>query len=335
MKCVLPAFERGTLGYGAAALACTLLMGACAGFAALGNALPAPVVWDVQAGTAISEADLVARIAPARYRLLGEVHDNPQHHALRARLLSGVARTGREPAVVLEQFDLGYDPALVKAQAAGVDAEGLAGAGELDRRAWAWPLHKPIIEAALAAGLPIHAGNAPRDAFDALIRRDDRSAIAPSLLARLSASRWTEQQARALREDIIEGHCRKLPETLVPRMAVAQRLRDAAMADALSRSATRDGAILIAGNGHVRRDLGVPVYLTTAGAGDVVSVGLIEMMPAQLGAPDAGRTAAATHPGFDYLWLTGAIERADPCAGFAVASPGASPADAPGASKAW
>ena len=176
--------------------------------------------------------------------------------------------------------------------------------------------------AALAARLPVRAGNLSRpelggDLQAAIDKRSDAT-----WYARFHAARWSEAQAAALRADIIEGHCRKLPEAVVPRLVLAQRVRDAAMAQALVSDATGGGAILIAGNGHVRADLAVPVYLHAAGLADAdsssVSVGFIEATPEEERTRDFSRQVIADHPGFDYIWLTSPIARDDPCANFPV-----------------
>jgi uncharacterized iron-regulated protein len=217
--------------------------------------MPEPRIWDVHAARFVAEPQLVGDLAAARYRLLGEVHDNPAHHAIRARLIGALAATGARPAVVFEQLDLDHDDAVVAAQASGADAEKIADAGRLDRKAWAWP-HKPLLDAALGKGLPVRAGNMPRES----LRGDLQAALDKDSgaiwYARFHAARWTEAQAAALRADIVEAHCGKLPEAVVPRVLLAQRIRDAAMAQALVNDATSAGAILIAGNGHVRADLG-------------------------------------------------------------------------------
>jgi uncharacterized iron-regulated protein len=277
-----------------------------------------PRIWDVRASRFVSEPSLVADLASARYRLLGEVHDNGAHHTIRAQLIVAIAATGARPALVMEQFDLDRDEALIAAQAAGTDAERLADAGSFDRKAWQWPMHKPILEAALAAHLPIRAGNLPR----AQLREEEHSAAADrsqsSGYARFRAARWTDAQAEALRADIVEGHCGMVPDAVVPRIVLAQRLRDAAMAQALVDAATAPGAILIAGNGHVRADLGVPVYLHAPGLPDAgarsISVGLIEVTPGDEAAGDFPRQVLAANPGFDYLWFTSPAAREDPCA---------------------
>jgi uncharacterized iron-regulated protein len=272
-------------------------------------------IYDVHARRFVTEAVLVADLASAHYRLLGEIHDDPEHHALRARLLSEIARRGVRPAVVMEQFDLDHDEALRAAQQQGADAEQVATAGALDRKGWQWPLHEPIVAAAIAAGMPLRAGNLSRRVL--MSDSDDVLANRPALGARLRAARWTDGQAQSLRADIVQSHCGLLPDALVPQLVLAQRMRDAAMAQALVRDATADGAILIAGNEHVRADRGVPIYLHAPGLPDAsahsVGVGFVEAGALEQSAADFPASFVTQHPGFDYLWFTAPVPRDDPC----------------------
>ena len=277
----------------------------------------APRIWDVEAQRFIDERQLVDRLATARFRLLGEVHDNAQQHLVRARLIGQIAATGARAAVVFEQFDLDHDRALVAAQARAADAELLADAGKLDRKSWRWPLHKPLIDAALAAKLPIRAANLPRAELMRLARRGVGELPIAPWRARFLAAQWGEREESALHADIIESHCNLLPESMVPSLVLAQRLRDAAMAQALVVAAPGDGAILIAGNGHVRNDLAVPLYLHAFGLPDAdarsLSVGFIEVTPEDARSDDFPRNVIAAHPGFDFIWFTPPAERPDRC----------------------
>src|SRR4029434_493310 len=56
-------------------------------------------VWDVSANTTISESTLNDRLAGSRFVMLGERHDNPDHHALQAKLVRALVETGPHPAV--------------------------------------------------------------------------------------------------------------------------------------------------------------------------------------------------------------------------------------------
>jgi hypothetical protein len=83
----------------------------------------------------------------------------------------------------------------------------------------------------------------------------------------------------------------------------------------------KDGAVLIAGAGHVRRDIAVPIYLRARAPGaSVVSIAFTEV---QAGTEDAGAyetsaEAGPSDPVFDYLWFSPRAERKDPCAGFTL-----------------
>jgi uncharacterized iron-regulated protein len=240
------------------------------------------------------------------------VHDDAAQHALRARLIAKLADA--RPAVVMEIFDLGHDDAIARAQADGGDADAIASAGELDRAGWRWPLHRPIIDAAIAARLPIRAANVGRSELMALAR----SRSAGAWQQRLGAAPWGASEDAAMRDAIVESHCGVLPDDAVPAIAFAQRIRDAAMAQAVVSAARNGGgAVLLAGNGHVRRDIGAPHYLQpselSAGAADIVSVAFVEASADDMRSPDFPRGIAAEHAAYDYLWFTLPAERPDPC----------------------
>ena len=286
-----------------AAAACALLAG-CAG--APQAAAPDLVgrIWDVRAGRFSGEDALVQRMRAARYVLLGEAHDNPAHHALRARLLGALA-PGTD--VYFEQFDRPRDAALREAQRAGAGADALERAGQMDP-GWRWPLYRPLVEAALAANHPVRAANLP----NADARRIAKAGVlAPgdaSLADALAHSGWSDTLERALRAEIIESHCQALPERAAPAMALAQRARDAAMALALA--AAPGNAALLAGNGHVRRDLGVPRYLPQGSV--ALSVAFLEVREDETD-PQAYAIGAADAPAYDFIWFTNRQPRADPC----------------------
>jgi uncharacterized iron-regulated protein len=221
-------------------------------------------IWDLNAGARSTPGNLLGALRAARFRLLGEVHDNPAHHAIRLRLLDTLAGSSLKPAVAFEQFDRTHDQALQQRLAAGeVTAEAVALAVQFDRKGWNWDLYRPLVEAALRHRMPLRAAN---------LSRAEASRIAKEGMAVLGARRisqlrletvWSPEKERALRELVYEGHCRSIPEPLAANITAAQRARDATLAEALLEPPA-DGAVLIAGNGHVRRDLGVPLYLAQA-----------------------------------------------------------------------
>src|SRR6187399_63641 len=71
---------------------------------------PAATILDARTGAPMSRDALVKRLKGADYALLGEVHDNPAQHRLRADLIA--ASVSRKPAIVFEQFPWGEDSVL-------------------------------------------------------------------------------------------------------------------------------------------------------------------------------------------------------------------------------
>jgi len=242
------------------------------------------------------------RLRAASFVLLGEVHDNPSHHRLRAALLTELLADGGPTTVVFEQMGRAEDGAIA---AAPRDAEAIADAGGLDRKGWGWPLHKPLFDAAIAASARIAGGNLEAAQVRAIVRTG-LPAVPADLRPLLEGPGWSARQQQALEREIDQGHCHALPVAQWPAMALAQRARDAALAQALLSAAAAGGrAVLIAGNGHVRRDLGVPHYLRAAGvpAAQIVAFGHLE---------EDERNAP-----YDLVRVTGRTPRDDPCAAFA------------------
>lgn len=117
-----------------------------------------------------------------------------------------------------------------------------------------------------------------------------------------------------LHQEIDESHCGMLPESQFAAMVAVQQARDAAMAqslrgDAASASGVR---VLIAGNFHARRDLGVPNYIG-AEQGELISVAFLEVSKESVQAREYLESFSAAMP-YDYVWFTPALAAQDYCA---------------------
>ena len=253
------------------------------------------------AGCAASSAS-----APPDFLLLGEVHDNAEQHRLRAGRLAALLADGKPTAVVFEQLPFARNDALAARQRETPrDVEGLIDAGRLDRRGWRWPMHRPVFDAVVAGGARVLGGNLERDELRRLMREGD-TAWPPAVLALKQRTHWSVGQQQAQLKAIDEGHCGALPANMHEPMSQAQRARDASLAQALlaARAAGAERVVLIAGNGHVDRELRVPRYLEAAGIAParIRAVGYLEV-----GGSDRGR--------YDERVETTAAEREDPCLG--------------------
>jgi len=278
------------------------------------------VIWDVAAQRRADWGSVRARMASARHVLLGEKHDDPDHHALQARALRALVASGRRPAVAFEMLEDREQAAVDAYMTSHADARDLGTAVAWDRSGWPpWDQYRPIADVAMAARLPIVAANLSRAQVRAAMTTGV-DALPPAIAARV-ARPLAEDQATALKEELAASHCGHLPAEMVDKMVLAQRARDAALAERMRESAARaDGSVLIAGAGHVRNDRGVPTYLDGAS----VSIAFIEV---ERGANAPADYAVALHAArlpFDYVVFTPRANDDDPCARFAPASAGAS-----------
>jgi uncharacterized iron-regulated protein len=272
-------------------------------------------IWDARAGRFVAVDELVAGLAQARYVLLGERHDNPDHHRVQAALVRALLAAGRRPAVAFEMFTTD-DAALIARHLAAAprDAAGLPGAVDWKRSGWPdWAYYEPIAQAALDAGLPIVAANLAPSTARALAR-GDRAALPERLAARYALDQPLPGPGQAaLATELHDAHCGHIPLERMDGMVLAQRARDAMLADSML-TAARDGAVLIAGIGHVRTDRGVPLYLRTAAPG--ASIAALAPIEARDGWTRPQDYEAALGGGlpFDWVWFTPRMGDADPCA---------------------
>ena len=291
-----------------AALACVLV--ACAAAPGTGTGPGGGTGTDSDGG---DEARLRALSAAVRSRpvvLLGEVHDNAAQHALRARALRALLSSGARPALLMEQFDRERQADIDRALArpgASADEVVAAGAppGSDAARGWDWPLYRPYVELAIEYRLPLVAAN--------VSRADARRAVAGGLAALGLDANVPADVADAQAGAIAAGHCGMIDAEAARPLVAAQAARDQYMAGRVEAHAAR-GAVLLAGNGHVRADIGVPRWLAPATRARSVAIGLLEedaaAGPALRAASAPAASAAAP---YDVAIVTPAQPRPDPC----------------------
>ncbi len=231
--------------------------------------------------------------------ILGEVHDNPAHHAEQA---ARVAAMG--PAAIV--FEM-----LTPQQAARITPDLIADPDAMERAlGWAesgWPdfaMYHPIFSAAPEAA--IHGALVPRDAARAALE-DGPARIFGEDATAYGLTEPLPHEEQSAREALqLAAHCDALPTEMLPGMVAVQRLRDATLARAAVRAMAESGGpvAVITGNGHARRDWGVPAFLARVAPDLEVFV--------------LGQTEddAPLEGGFDEVLSAPAVARPDPCAAF-------------------
>jgi uncharacterized iron-regulated protein len=241
-----------------------------------------------------------------RIVLLGEVHDNGAQHALRVDALRRLVEAGARPAIAFEQLDRDRQAEidrLRRDQPGDVDALAALGA-----RNWEWRHYKPFLQLAVDYGLPIVAANLSRadaikvstQGWSAVFDAADQEA--------LGLGRLPVEFVAAHDQAVKQGHCNLLPPESVSALARAQIARDITLARSL-RSYAERGVVLLTGNGHARRDIGVPYWLSAEDRRDLVAIALLEADRSETRAKADGGS-----PPYDAIIETVAATRPDPCA---------------------
>ncbi|WP_299418848.1 ChaN family lipoprotein [uncultured Shimia sp.] len=257
----------------------------------------APLIAALFAGSVAAQTVSYDVFHDADVVFLGEIHDNPIHHDNQTQALLAIA----PKAVVFEM--------LVPEQAAQVTQELLDDQLALDAAlGWAesgWPdfaMYSPIF--AVLGDAKVFGAQVPREAAGIAFKGGDMSGVLDGAGADFGLTLPLPKAQQEEREALqLAAHCDALPDEMLPGMVMAQRLRDARLAQAVTEALAETGGpvAVITGNGHARTDWGAPVLLPKEVSS--MSLGQFESEP------------EGAQP-YDLWIVTEAAERDDPCEAF-------------------
>ncbi|MDB5931769.1 MAG: hypothetical protein JWR60_3476 [Polaromonas sp.] len=273
----------------AAVCAPLLLAAGCAGRPEL------PILEQTGSPSAADAALRLAPLLPADVLLVGEQHDAPEHHAIEQQIVSSLAVRGQLAALALEMAEVGASTAQLKPSATDDEARR---ALNWNDKGWPWKAYGPAVMTAVRAGVPVLGANLP-----AAQMRDKMSDS--QLDGRLPGPALKAQQ-----QAIRLGHCNLLPESQITPMTRIQIARDITMADAIHQAVLPGKTVmLLTGNGHADRTLGVPQHLRAD----------LKARSLQLRAGEASGTDRPD--AFHAVWSTPALPATDYCAGLKAQLP--------------
>ncbi|MFK7890488.1 MAG: ChaN family lipoprotein [Granulosicoccus sp.] len=272
-------------------------------------------------GTRAGWSALSNAVSEADFTLVGEIHTNPDHHLLQSKIIDTIAVGGKKPVVVWEMIPAKNQAILDSLDLTTPESASTLGATlDWDNSGWpSWSMYEPIAVTAVEHKLPMR-GAALERTFLRELATNGTDELSPELMTRLHLDEPLDQAASESMLDLLyEGHCELISRAALKPMQSAQRARDGAMADAmLSNPDSSQGAVLIAGNGHVRNDWGVSAVLekslkTHSPNATVLSIAQIEV--SEKHKQISGYTDFQSDPPiYDFIVFTPQSEIKDHCA---------------------
>ena len=250
--------------------------------------------------------------------ILGEYHDQRSHHDFRAHVVQAISLYTRKQKVVgFEHVQNDKQDILNnfrKRKNAYTHIDDLAHELRWKSQWGGWELFRTLFQEVYATDFLVQALNLTREKMTDVVR-NGKKALDPEFIKSMGLEKkFSPQIQKRLEESIQKGHCYKAPPSLVKAMYFAQRTRDAFMTKrVLMRMKEAQGALVMVGNEHARRDYGMPWYFRFKGFHDVISVKL-----ENLTSPGTPQWNPADYKAYDYVvFITPSkTSTTDPCDGF-------------------
>jgi uncharacterized iron-regulated protein len=256
--------------------------------------VPPPVsgeIRELRSGQTLTAQELLARLAKPLRLIVGEQHDNRDHHQLQFWLLQALGERRPQGSLLLEMLTPDQQVRVDHIKHSSPLPADLPNALAW-QPGWEWNLYGPIVGFALTQPYPLLAAN-----LDTL---EIRTVYAkpPTLNGSRSNAPMVKETLLA---QISDSHCGLLPTSQMPAMLAVQQQRDRRMAGRLLAAPTP--SLLFAGAYHARKDVGVPIHVLDLGEPEAPTV----LMLAEQG-------AVVTPAMADYVWYTPATPPQDYCA---------------------
>lgn len=247
---------------------------------------------------AAQSLDTLARKGTTNIFLMGEIHDNAHGHKLRLESVMSLIAQGHRPVVVMEQFDRDNQSALDLALASCGDADCVL--AKAATPGWEWHFYKPFVQLALEKKVTLLAANLSSVNVRKVMTQGFSAVFSPQAIEAYQLDRIPLPLRNAQNKAIQEGHCNMLPAQAIGPMVQGQIARDVWMASVIN-GVQNNMVVLIAGNGHVRKDAGVFQWLSPDKQKFTQVHGYVE------------RTDTSDANWFDQVFTVPEVTREDPC----------------------
>jgi uncharacterized iron-regulated protein len=238
--------------------------------------------------------------------LIGEIHDNVHHHEIQAKLIMALA-----PRVLVSEH-------LDEDQVTFLDdfAKKPSSTVKEFPQAVNWAEHwgddfepfKPLYRAAIERQTMIRPGLFAKSQVKRIYQSGIGAVLSGKEQAKFGVATLPKEARQKLLSELVASHCGMLDQKGAERMLPVQQARDAFLSLQATNHVGLGQIVVVAGNGHVRRDVGMPHYLLASGAPEPSVIIQIE---------ESEDSAIWLSPQIaDFVIITKPVARPDPCDAF-------------------
>jgi uncharacterized iron-regulated protein len=119
-------------------------------------------VYDLEGEQLLSDSQALQRLQRARIVLVGEHHNNADHHLAQLQVIQALHRAGRKVAIGMEMFRRDSQPALNQWTSGQMEEQRFMEVFN-DNWTFGWKLYRPILVYARDNGIPVVGLNVPRN----------------------------------------------------------------------------------------------------------------------------------------------------------------------------
>ena len=271
-------------------------------------------IWDTHKNAWVSAKQFEYELLHYDYILLGEAHNNPDHHYLQAKAINSLVSSGKKPSVVMEMLSLRDWQDQPQKWNKLFELQKRA---EMLNEGWPWGLYEPILESVVQHQLELFAGNVSSEELHRWA--NERSADEEDVVDEYA---YSTDNFATLKKNIIASHCGHGDPGFVNFMSRAQMQRDSVMASSLM---SKDlPVVFIVGSGHIRNDYAVPMQLRRKfKKTSYLSVAYIAVQEGKdnpqdylQGVPSKDKSGLDEFGLYDILYFTPSHTNEDPCVKF-------------------
>lgn len=218
------------------------------------HTVPQDNIVDLHSGQKLTPQQLLAKLRDRPRVIVGEKHDNLQHHQIEQWLVESLPRQRTQGSVLMEMITPSQQDKVNAVKDQLKQGKTLTGQQITEQTAWQkgwkWELYSGVTTAALAGSYPLLSANLDRSEIKKFYEHP---------LAVTGALSTQPSVREAIAKTIEESHGGKLEPKQAEAMLAIQQQRDRRMAESLL--AAPMPALLIVGGYHANRALGVPLHV--------------------------------------------------------------------------